>query len=447
MRVIVIGAGEVGSYVAERLSQEGHDVALVDLDPTRVREFEDRLDALVVLGSGTDPDTLTAVGANRADLVVAVTSDDEVNVVSAMLASQLGATRSIVRIENPGLRAAVTGPLRDRSGADVVIDPDEETSAEIIELVNNPGVIEVQSMADGEILVQGVRLPPDAPVVGHTLEELGVAYAPNWRFLFAAITRANETFIPRGNHRFEPEDLVRVVCTPDARQELAGLLGLNRNIPRRVVLLGGGRTAEILAGRLRDHVRHVVVAEQDPERATELATRLEHTEVMCGDITDLEFLAAIDIGPDDLVVALTGDDDANILACLHAKSAGVQETISVAHRLSVLPLLAEVGIDGALSPRTATANAVLRFARGGATAVATFLTGDIEVLELPIHPDSPAAGQTLAELHLPKDALVGAVLTDGGAQIGRGSTQLHPGDRVVLLGRTATIPAARRAFG
>ena len=447
MRIVVVGAGEVGSYVAERLSREDHDVVLIERDPARVGELEGQLDALVVRGSGTDPHTLADVGAARADLIVAVTSDDETNIVSAMLAKHAGTQRSIVRIENRPLREMISQELRDATGTDLVIDPDEETSAEVIELVENPGVIEVESMAGGEILVLGVRLAADAPVVGRTLQELGTAYAPNWQFLFGAITRGDETVIPRGDHRLEHGDLVRVVCTRDARRELTALLGLDRAAPKRVVLLGGGRTAQLLARRLVKQVDHVVVAERDPARAHELASLLEGVEVLNGDITDADCLAEIEIGADDLVVALTGADDANILACLYAKSVGVTETIALAHRLSLLPLLAEIGVDGALSPRTATANAVLRFARGRVTAVATFLRGDVEVLELEIHADSPAAGKTIAELHLPKDALVGAVLSRTGAEIGRGSIRLNPQDRVVLLAKPTALPAAKRIFG
>jgi trk system potassium uptake protein TrkA len=447
MRIIVVGAGEVGSYVTDRLSREDHDVALIEQDPARVAKLEAQLDALVIRGSGTDPQCLLNAGADRADLVVAVTSDDETNIVSAMLAKHTGAKRSIVRIENQRLRETMARELSEPAGIDHVIDPDEETSAEVIELVQNPGVIEVEAMAGGEILVLGVRLTADTPVVGYTLQELADTYASNRRFLFGAITRGDETVIPRGNYRLAEGDLVRVISTRDARAELAELLGLSGTTPKRVFLLGGGRTAELLAGRLAKHVNHVVVAERDPARAAELAALLRDVEVVNGDITDADFLDQIEIGTSDIVVALTGKDDANILACLYAKSAGVTETISVAHHLSLLPLLAEIGIDGALSPRTATANAVLRFARGDVTAVATFLRGDVEVFELEIHPDSRAVGKTIAQLHLPKDALIGAVLSQTGAQIGRGFTVLHRLDRVVLLAKPSALAAAERVFG
>jgi trk system potassium uptake protein TrkA len=446
MHVIVIGAGEVGSYVAERLSREGHDVALVEKDAQRLGDIEARLDALAIRGSGTDPATLKTAGAAQADLVVAMTDDDEVNIVAAILAKHAGAKRTIVRLQNRNLREAVFHDLRRSVGADVVIDPDEETSAELLELIENPGAIEVEEMAGGEILVLGARLAPDSPVVGRTLHEIALDHQATWPYLFGAITRGDETIIPRGNHQLEAGDLVRVVCMRNAKSDLAALLGLRRRAPRRVMLLGGGRTAELVAQGIVDRAGQVIIVERDRQRASELAEMLPGVQIVLGDITDVDLLDELDIGLYDVVAALTGDDDANILSCLYAKSTGVVETIAVAHRLSLLPLLTQVGIDAALSPRTATASAVMRFARGDVAAVATFLQGDVEILELVVPPNSPAAGKTIGDLRLPKQVLVGAVLSGAGASIGRGATLLEAGDHVILLAKPKMLAEAKEVF-
>jgi trk system potassium uptake protein TrkA len=445
--VIVVGAGEVGSYVAERLSKEGHDVAVVELDPQRLRAVEERIDVLAVHGSGTSPRVLEEAGVDKADLVVAVTSADSVNLVASLVAKQAGVDRSVVRVEDSDLRTRAASAVHQAVGADLVIDPDQETAEEILELLEFPGATEIASMADGEVVVMGARLSADAPLVGRTLEEIAQEYEPDWDFLFGALSRGNTTVIPRGDHRLEANDLVRVLCKKRARARLAGLLGIARDVPRRVMLLGGGRTAEMVALSLGARGADVAVVERDPDRARELAERLDRALVLQGEITDSDLLEEAEVATYDAVIALTGEDDANVLACLFARSVGAGETIAVVHRLSLLPLLNEAGIDAALSPRTASANGVLRFVRGGVAAVATFLEGEAEVLEVIVGEDSPADGALVAELRLPPDVLVGAIVRDGKAQIGRGRSQLRDRDHVVLFAMPSSVDAARRAFG
>ncbi len=447
MHIIVVGAGEVGSYVAERLSREGHDVAVVDNTRARIRWIDEHLDVLTVLGSGTHPSTLVEAGLGRAELVVAVTSDDEVNLVTCMLAKQAGVPRAVARVEAPQLRSKDARMLLEAVGADLVIDPDEETAEEILELIENPGASEIAEMAGGEIIVIGARLPPEAPLVGKTLLEVAQEHEPEWEFLFGAISRGGQTIIPRGNHTLEANDLLRVVCKRRAKRQLAELLGIERHAPRRVMLLGGGRTAELVARRLADRGAGVVIIERNPERAQELAERLAKAMVIQGEITDADLLAEEDIGSHDAVIALTGEDEANVLACLFAKAEGAHETIAVVHRLSLLPLLARAGVDVALSPRTASANAVLRFVRGGVAAVATFLEGEAEVLEFEVREGSPADGAMVAELRLPKDVLVGAIVRDGKAQIGRGRSTLRDRDHVIVFAMPHAVDEVRRVFG
>ncbi len=209
MKVIVVGAGEVGSYVAERLSREGHDVAVIERDAAVLREVEERLDVLALRGNATLPSILHEAGIDKAELVVAVTSNDEVNLVVAMMSKLAGDARTIVRLENEELRGRGAAELRDEIGIDLVIDPDAETAAEILELLENPGASEIAEMANGEVVVVGASLPSDAPIVGKTLIEIARQYEPEWEFLFGVITRGDETIIPRGDVRLEAGDLVR----------------------------------------------------------------------------------------------------------------------------------------------------------------------------------------------------------------------------------------------
>ncbi len=447
MHVVVVGAGEVGSYVADRLSREGHDVAIIDIDGAKLRAIDDALDVLTVCGSGTHPDVLRRAGVEHTELIVAVTANDEANLISSMIAKSIGVPRSIVRIEAAELRGQAAEDIRKAAGADLIIDPDAETAEEVLELLDYPGADEVAHMVGGEVVVIGARLPPDAPLVGRTLGDIGEEFEPEWDFMVAAIGRGDETVIPRRDHRLEAGDHVRVAVKRSARRLVIELLGLDSQVPNRVMLLGGGRTAEMLAKSLADRGIQVVVVERSPDRARELAERLDDALVLEGDITDADLLEEAGVGRFEMVVATTGEDDANILACLYAKANGAKETVAVVHRLALLTLLADAGIDVALSPRTATANGVLRFVRGGVAAVATFLHGEVEVLELEVAPGSPADGERVRDLNLPKDALIAAAVRDGKPRIIRGRSHLRARDRVVVVAMPSAVEAARRAIG
>ncbi|MGH2758678.1 MAG: Trk system potassium transporter TrkA, partial [Actinomycetota bacterium] len=418
MHVIVCGAGEVGLHIADRLRREGHDVALIDKSAQRISEAEERTDVQTVVGRGTSPSVLDEAGLNKAEIFVAVTNDDEVNLVCALIAKQAGVETTIVRLKSDDLRGVQTSRVRKAMGVDHVIDPDVETAQEIFELLRFPGASEIFPMVGGEIMLIGARLSEDAPLVGQTLREVAVAHEPHWDYLIGSITRGGQTKIARHDLRLEPDDHLRIVSNQRGRRQLLNLLGLKAQAPRRVMLLGGGHTARMLAERLQQVGAFVTIVEHKHERARELAVRLEHCVILEGEITDADLLSQEEVGRQDVVIALTGDDDANVLACLFAKASGAAETIAVVHRLALLPLVHEAGIDVAISPRTAIANAVLRYVRGGEiSSVTTFLEGEAEILELTVKESSLADGSIVAELPLPKDVLIGAVVRDGNAEI------------------------------
>ena len=444
MHVIVVGAGEVGSYVAARLSRERHNVAVVDIDAQRLRELASELDVLTVEGSGTHPSVLSDAGLDGCELVVAVTSKDEVNLVASLVAKQRGVPRTIVRIEAAELRGRSAAELRRIFGADLVIDPDHETAERILDLLDYPGASEIAVMAQGEAVVIGARLEAEAPIVGRRLSEIAAEFEPDWEFMVGSIMRGDQTYIPRADYMLMEDDLVRVVCKRRARRRVARLLGLGTGTARHVLLLGGGHTAEILAARLVSRGVEVVIVERDTARALELAEDLPGVQVFEGDITDADLLEETDLGRFDTVAALTGEDEANILACLYAKSVGASETIAVVHKLALLSLLDSAGVDVALSPRTATADGVMRFVRGDVAAVATFLQSDAEVLELEVAKDSRADGALVKDLRLPKSVLIGAIVRDGKPQIARGRSRLRGRDHVVAFATPDSVQEVHR---
>ena len=466
MRIIVVGAGEVGTYVADRLSRQEHDIALIELDSERFRQIDAELDVLAINGSGTDPAALQRAGIADTDLLVAATNKDEINLFSALLARQAGVNKTIVRVESRKLRSKEVSALFDKFDDHLVIDPDQEVADSVLRLMEYPGAMDLSRMADEEVVIIGARLPAHAPLVGVSLHALGRELDPDWDFIVGTITRKVEegdqeekTIIPRQDEVLREGDLLRVICKSRALRDVTDRLGIAKDVPRRALLLGGGRTAEMIAESLLYRGVDVAIIEKKHERALELSETLAKALVYEGDVTDVEMLEEADVARQDLVIALTGEDDANVLACLYAKSTSARskknnneagiETIAVVHRLKLLDLLETNQGDTALSPRTATANSVLRFVRGdvgSVAAVETFLHGDVEVLEFAVSDESPCVGKTLSDMEVTKDALVGAIVRDGKAQIARGQSTFRSNDHVIAIAKPESVDKLTALF-
>ena len=466
MRIIVVGAGEVGTYVADRLSRQEHDIALIELDPERFMQVDAELDVLAINGSGTDPAALKRAGIEEADLLVAATNKDEINLFSALLARQAGVSKTIVRVESRKLRSKEVAALFEKFDDHLVIDPDQEVADSVLRLMEYPGAMDLSRMADEEVVIIGARLPAHAPMIGVSLHALGRELDPDWDFIVGTITRKVEeddqeetTIIPRQDEVLREGDLLRVICKSRALRDVTDRLGIAKDVPRRALLLGGGRTAEMIAEALLYRGVDVAIIEKKHDRAIELSETLAKALIYEGDVTDVEMLEEADVARQDLVIALTGEDDANVLACLYAKSTSARskkgnndagiETIAVVHRLKLLDLLETNQVDTALSPRTATANSVLRFVRGdvgSVAAVETFLHGDVEVLEFAVSDESPCVGRTLAEMDVTKDALVGAIVRDGKAQIARGQSTFRSNDHVIAIAKPESVDKLTALF-
>ena len=447
MRVIIVGAGAVGWYLAERLGAETHAVVVIESNELVANEIAEVLDVQVIVGHGCHPSVLAEAGIERASLLAGVTQSDEVNLVASLLAKQRGVPRTVVRLQTEELSGPAGRELLSAVGADVVIDPDADTAEEILELVHLSGADEVYPMAGGELVVLGTVIRSDSPLAGRMLSELGAAFEPHWQFLFGAVTRRGHTVIPRGEELLEVGDHVRVITTRDARRETLKLLGAADRHVRRLMVLGGGAVGARVAAAMSAEGAEVVVIERDLSRARQLSSEWSRVRVIQGDIADIELLRVESIATMDVVVATTGEDTANIVSCAFAAAEGSAFTIAVMHRLALLPLVGQFGIDATLSPRTASANAVLREMRGGSGSVATFLESDVEVNEFVVEPGSPADGRTVADLRVTSSVLLGAVVrVDGTVDIVRGPTCLAAGDRVVVFARARDLPKARQLF-
>lgn len=448
VHVIIVGAGEVGWYLAERLGSERHDVVVVEHDETIAAQIAEELDVQVVVGNGCHPSVLLAAGVDRAGLLAGVTQSDEVNLLASLIAKQHDVARTVVRIQTEELRGKLGSAVRTAVGADLVIDPDADTATEILAVIKLAGADEVYPMVSGHLTVLGTVIRADSPLAGRSLSEIGTSFEPQWNFLFGVITRRGKSVIPRGDEVLEVGDHVRVLTTRRAQRDTLSLLGTPARNVRRLMVLGGGAVGSRVAAEMSRRHAEVVLVERDRVRAEQLAADLPRVRVIQGDIADIDLLRAESVATTDVVVAATGEDTSNVLACAFAAAEGQAFTVAVVHRLALLPLIGRFGIDAALSPRTASANAVLQQLRGGAGSVATFLESDVEVNEFVVQAGSPADGAVVSEMHIPRSVLLGAVVRkDDSVEIVRGPTMLSSGDRVVVIARAQDLATARAIFG
>ena len=446
MHVVIVGAGEVGWFLAQRLGAEGNDVVVVERDEATSAAIGAELDVQVLTGDARRPSVLRGARVERAALVAAVTQHDEVNLVCSFLAKQAGVEQTIVRIQDPELRGAEGRALRDAMGADVIIDPDADTADAILGLVDAAGADEVYPVSGGDLEMIGAVIGEASPLAGQLLGDVTRTLGTDLGFVIGALTRDGRTRLPRGDQLLEAGDHVRVLTTTSAQHRTLELLDASLAAPHRAMVLGGGaigaRVAEMLQARRTD----VVLVENDVARAGELSERLHRVTIVQGDIQDVDFLDQESITEMDLVVAATGNDSANVLACAFAATGPRTFTIAVLHRLSLLPLVRRFGVDAALSPRTASANAVLHEIREGTGSVSTFLESDIEVDEMVVEAGSPADGTPVSHLDLGEVVLGAIVHADGRGELIGGPSVLQAGDNVVVFVRPTSLPLVRKAF-
>ncbi|MCJ7726376.1 MAG: Trk system potassium transporter TrkA [Acidimicrobiia bacterium] len=439
MRVIIIGAGHDGFYLAERLTAEGQDVVVVEVDEARASEVQDRLDCLVIHGNGASPGVLRRAGAARAGLVLAVTDSDGANVMACHSAKELGARLTVARVEDTELREVGPG-----LGVDVMIDARQSVAREIRALVRHPGVSDLVEFADGSLILVGGRAHADAAFAGKTVAEMRESARGRW--VLVATVRDGRPVVGRGNTRVEAGDHVLLMVKAGDVPLAIELLGIVRQPVRRVVVLGGSRVAQMTAGKLSSDGYEVVLIESDPVRSREIA---RNTDIMVigGDPTEPELLDRLELGDGDVVVALSGWDEVNLMGCMVARAVGAPWTIARFGRFAVAGLLKDVGIDATVSSRVAAANEILRYVRRDRIlSVATFKDTRAEALEIEVDPAAPAVGKTVRDLKVPDGAVIGGFVRAGVAFLPIGDTVVEGGDRLVVLAVPGAIEDVERMF-
>ena len=437
MKIIILGAGQVGSILAENLVGNDNDITLVDENQSRLDSMRDKHDLQVLKGNGATPSVLRDAGASDADLIVAVTKSDEINMIACQIAHTLfHIPTKIARIRNHDFVREKDQLFNDGAlPIDHIIAPEVLVKNEIQRLIDYPGALQIAHFADELVSLVSVRAYYGGPLVGYPISALR-DHLPHIETRIVSIFRQDRSIVPQGSTIIEAGDEVFFICaTANIKAVMSELQRLERP-HKRIMIVGSGSIGIGLARDLENHYS-VKIIEQDPKKAAKLAEKLEKALVLCGDASDQELLFEEHIENIDLFLALTGDDEANIMSALLAKRSGAKKAIVLVQKNAYLHLIQGGTIDIAISPQQATISALSTHVRkGDIVQVASLKQGLAEGIEVIAHGDkesSKVVGRKVKEIKLPQGAIIGAIVRGNDILIARKSTEILENDRVILF--------------
>jgi trk system potassium uptake protein len=445
MRIIIAGMGDVGYHLAKQLSQEAHDIIAIDTSQQRLAYTDSMTDVMTINGSSTSIKTLLNAKVDKSDLLVAVTSFEEVNIATAILGKKLGAKKTIARIGNAEYLDPNSGINFPELGIDFMIYPEELAAQETVNLIQRTAATDILEFEKGKLTVMGLRLDKNAPVIRKKLIEVTHEY-PSTDFRVVAIYRNFRTIIPSGNDRFLPNDQVFVITTQKGIELILKLAGKENINFENIMILGGGKIGRRVASLLEKTMK-VKMIESDEERSLELADLLQSTLVIRGDGRDIDLLAQEGIVDMDAFIALTEDAETNIICCLMAKHLGVTKTIALVDKVDYIPLTQTIGLDSLINKKLIAANSISRFIRKGEVITSASLEGiDAEVLEYYASKNSLVTKKKVKDLGFPKEAIIGGVIRDGESFIIVGDSEIKTNDKVVVFSLPGAVKKIARFF-
>ncbi len=436
MKILILGAGQVGSSLAANLASEANDITVVDSDEFVLRSLQDRLDIGTVYGAASHPDILRRAGADDAEMIIAVTDNDETNMVACQVAytifhtpTKIARVRNIEYLRHPQLFSQEALPI------DVLISPEQLITDYIQRLIQHPGALQVLDFADGLVQLVAVKAYYGGPLVGHQLKELR-EHMPNIDTRVAAVYRKGQALIPEGDTIIEADDEVFFIsATKDTRAVMGELRRLDKPY-KRVMIAGGGNIGKSVARALEQRYQ-VKIIDHNPKRTRDISHELEKCIVLLGDAADEDLLLDENIENTDVFCALTNDDEANILSAMLAKRLGARKVMSLINRAAYVDLVESGDIDIAISPQQATIGSLLtHIRRGDVVKVHSLRRGAAEAIEAIAHGDentSRVVGRTVGELKLPPGTTIGAVVRGNEVHVAHHDTRIESEDHVVLF--------------
>lgn len=447
MRILIAGGGDVGFLIAQRLIREGNEITILEADQRRCEHLDGSLDARVVRGSASSIHAMRKAGVDGAEMLIAVTNSDEINLLACLIAQAEAKVRyKIARIR--------THEVEDWRGLcrsagieiDLIIHPESEVAARIMPVLRLPGVSDVIDFADGKIKLFGMNIEAGSPLCGKTLQQIQHEKPPR-NSLVAMIFRGSQVIIPRGGDSLEAGDHVYVLTSNREFEEALNFMGVKPGAVERVFIVGGKQIGIAIAQDLERRGKSVKLFEQDAQRCEKISQLVERAVIVHGDGTDERTLAEENVEGVDAFLALTGDDEDNIIACLLARKLGARKVVALVNRLNYFPMAQRLGINTTVSPRLAAVDRTLRFVRkGGVVSVTTFREEEAEAIELIAPANSRYAGRRLREVRFPDGAIVGAIAREGEAIVPRGDAVIKAGDRVIFFALESVVPRLESAF-
>ncbi len=432
MRIIIAGMGDVGYQLAKKLSSENNDIIALDVDKERLSYSDQMADILTIQGSSTSIRTLQLAGIDRADLLVSVTSSEEVNITTSILGKKLGAKKTIARIANAEYLESDSQEYFSKIGIDFMIYPEDLAAKEIVNLINRTAATDIVEFQKGKISVIGLRLDKNASIIHKTLSEIS-RQNPSMDFRVVAIYRNLRTIIPKGSDKFLPNDQIFVISKSEAIDQVLKLAGKEDIKFDNVMILGGGKIGRKVASSISDKMT-VKLIDSNPDKAFELADSLPNTLIIQGDGRDIDLLAQEGIIDVDAFIAVTEDAETNIISCLLAKHLGVKKTIALVDKVEYVPLTQTIGLDSLINKKLIAANNISRYIKRGELLSYASLEGiDAEVIEFKAQNASDVTKNKIKDVDFPKEAIVGGLVRGEESFIATGETQIKAGDRVVVI--------------
>lgn len=445
MKIIIIGAGDVGFNIAQRLSEENHDVVVIEKDPVKIRSIQNALDVQALEGSGTNPSMLLEAGIKESDIIVAATDNDEANLIVCFYAQYLtDFITKIARVKNPDYMKHTEIFKQDFLNIDLIINSQSEMVASMLKLTEVPIASEVIDFVDGRVKLIGITIKEDSPLVGRRLSSF---HEYEQSILVGIIIRGEKVVVPKGEDVIQANDLVYLVTRREDIQNIYQIMQIRREGLSRVMIVGGGETGLALAESLDTTTINTKIIELDGQRCLELSEKLEKVVVLNGDGTDRDFLIEENVDEVDIMMVLTGDEENNVLISLLGKALGAKKTVTKIAKLSYIPLVSTIGIDTVVSPRLSAIRAILQYIRKGkVVCVAPLKAEAVEAIEFEALETSDVVNTPLSKVKFPKGAIVGAIVRGEEIIIPRGQNMIKPHDHLIIFALKDAIPKLEKIF-